>query len=642
MRGSSVEAPRASLQQSKTLEGTGLTEEDVAAREAIKGMSLERKLPLLMTGVLLAILLAGVLLAYREVRRAGDVVITRRVEELARHLASVTSSSRPRLAERLRTVAAHPAVQRVLTTRPPSARDLTTVRGILSSLEIPGDSGLASELRASDGRVIARAGDANSQRDRPATGAVTTGPDSMAMGAFYQSGARVYYWTTMPVTSDGVRIGMVAQRRRLNSQADTESQIVGLSGQEVSILFRNADGALWTTLGGKPVGAPLHPRVVGDLRTYDHPDVTPEGRVLMYEAAVSGTPWVVAIELPTAKLGVGSQDILYRFSLVALVLLLIGALALWIVSRRITSPLAKLTTASDRIARGDYSQRVVPKGDYEIARLGSSFNRMSAEIDVAQRMLKTTAETASQAQKAAEEANAAKGNFLAAMSHELRTPLNAIAGYVELLQMGIRGPLNEAQATDLERIKRSQRYLLGLIEEVLVFTQLDAHQLTFRIEDVHVDAVMRDAETMVEPQIRARGIRYSYDPCDPALTVHADREKTQQIVLNLLANSAKYTEPGGEVAVSCVSHNFSVQVRVTDTGVGIPPDMLNDIFEPFVQAGRRLNQPRDGVGLGLTISRDLARAMGGDLIVESALGVGSTFTLELPRREQPLVSSSAA
>lgn len=605
-------------------------------------MSLEWKLPLLMTGVLLAILLAGVLLSYREVRRAGDVVITRRVEEVTKQLASLTSSSRPRLAERLRTVAMHPAVQRSLTTRPPSARDLTAVRAVLSSLATPGDSGLMSELRASDGRIIARVGDSNSQTGPPPTGAVTTGADSMAMGAFYQSAGRVYYWTTMPVTADGKRIGLLAQRRRLNSQGDTEKQIVGLSGQEVTILFKNADGSLWTTLSGKPVAAPLRPRVAGDLRTFDHPDVTPKGRVLMYEAPVSGTPWVVAIELPTAKLGVGSMDILYRFAMVSVVLLLIGALALWIVSRRITSPLARLTSASDRIAQGDYSQRVVPRGDYEIARLGSSFNRMSSEIDAAQRELKTAAETAAQAQKAAEEANAAKGNFLAAMSHELRTPLNAIAGYVELLQMGLRGPLNEAQATDLERIKRSQRYLLGLIEEVLVFTQLDAHQLTFRIEDVPVDAVMRDAETMVEPQIKARGIRYSYDPCDPSLTVHADREKTQQIVLNLLANSAKYTEPGGEVAVSCVNRNSSVQVKVTDTGVGIPQDMLDDIFEPFVQAGRRLNQPRDGVGLGLTISRDLARAMGGDLIVESAVGVGSTFTLVLPRREHSHVKSSAA
>ena len=595
-----------------------------------------------MTGVLVAILLAGVLLSYREVRLAGDLVITHRMEEVTQQLASLTSSSRPRLAERLQAVAANPAVVRVLTTRPPSSRDLSDVKNALSNLATPADSNLVSELRSMDGRVIARVGEANSHVGRPMTGAIATGPDSMGMGAFYQSGGRVYYWTTLPVRSNGARIGMLAERRRLNSQVDTERQIVGLTGQDVDILFRNADGSLWTTLGGTPVNAPVQRREENGLKTYSHPDITPEGRVLMYEAPISGTPWIVALELPTSKLGVGSLDILYRFAMVSIVLLLIGALALWIVSRRITGPLARLTAASERIAQGDYSQRVPAGGDYEIARLGSSFNRMSAEIDAAHRGLTTAAEAAAEAQKAAEEANAAKGNFLAAMSHELRTPLNAIAGYVELLQMGLRGPLNEQQTADLERIKRSQRYLLGLIEEVLVFTQLDAHQLTFRIEDVPVDAVMRDAESMVEPQIKARGIHYSYDPCDPSLTVHADREKTQQIVLNLLANSTKYTERGGKVAVSCENRNSSVEVKVRDTGVGIPPEMLDDIFEPFVQAGRRLNQPREGVGLGLTISRDLARAMGGDLMVESAVGVGSTFTLVLPRRQELRANSSAA
>ena len=162
-----------------------MTEENVATHEAIKGMSLERKLPLLMTGVLLAILLAGVLLSYREVRRAGDVVITRRVEEVTNLLASMTSSSRPRLAERLREVAANPAVLRALTARPPASRDLTAARAMLSNLATPADSGLTSELWASDGRVIARVGDPDSQRDLPMTGAVATGPDSMAIGAFY-------------------------------------------------------------------------------------------------------------------------------------------------------------------------------------------------------------------------------------------------------------------------------------------------------------------------------------------------------------------------------------------------------------------------------------------------------------------------
>ena len=139
--------------------------------------------------------------------------------------------------------------------------------------------------------------------------------------------------------------------------------------------------------------------------------------------------------------------------------------------------------------------------------------------------LLAAADAAEKAQTVAEEANAAKANFLAAMSHELRTPLNAIAGYTQLLEMGIRGPLTPEQQTDLTRIKRSQEYLLGLIEQVLVFTQLEAHTVEIHLEDVHLDEVLRDAENMVRPQISARGIEYSYRPGDPNIVVHADRER---------------------------------------------------------------------------------------------------------------------
>jgi signal transduction histidine kinase len=273
---------------------------------------------------------------------------------------------------------------------------------------------------------------------------------------------------------------------------------------------------------------------------------------------------------------------------------------------------------------------VNPRGDYEIARLGVSFNRMANEIAAANRQLHAAAGEAADAQQAAEKANASKSNFLAAMSHELRTPLNAIAGYVELMELGLRGPLTSEQRADLERIKRNQKYLLGLIEEILVFTQLDAQRLVVDISDTSLDAVIRDAEMMVGPQIKAKGIEYHYGHCDPGLIVRADADKLQQIVINLLVNAVKYTDTGGSITVDCDSTDGKVKARVSDTGVGIPPDKLGSIFDPFVQLDRSLNQPREGVGLGLTISRDLARAMGGDLTVDSEPGKGSIFTLELP------------
>jgi len=235
---------------------------------------------------------------------------------------------------------------------------------------------------------------------------------------------------------------------------------------------------------------------------------------------------------------------------------------------------------------------------------------------------------AERARSQAEEANRAKSAFLASMSHELRTPLNAIAGYVELLEMGLRGPLNDAQRADLARVRRSQLHLTGLIDDVLNFVRLETGHLQFRIDDVLLDNVIQHVEELVRPQLDQKGVRFSRCGADH-LAVRADAEKVRQILLNLHTNALKFTPPGGEIALAVATHDDLVRVTVRDTGIGIPENMLEAVFEPFVQVGRRSNAPADGVGLGLAISRDLARHMGGDISVQSEVGVGSRFTLSL-------------
>ena len=596
-------------------------------------MSLERKLPLLMTAVLLTVLVAGVLILDREVRRATEVVTAHKIEETSKNIAGLIALGPVRSADILKPVITDSAVIRALTTPSPSARRIAAVRARLASLANPanpGDSALVTELWDVDGRIVARSGDSASHTNIPSP---TAAADRVSLGSFYESAGRVYYWSTMPIVHDGKRIGTIAQRRRLNSQPGTEKTLVSYSHPLARILLRNNDGSLWTTLSGEIVKPPTNPDSIRGFPTFEHPDIVPGERAVIYGTASAGTPWTIALELPFSKLGDAPRDILTRFALMSLVLLLLGAVAMWVISRRITQPLTKMTAAAEAMARGDYSHRVAEVGDYETAQLGSAFNRMAREVEAAKNKLLSAADAAEKAQVLAEDANAAKANFLAAISHELRTPLNAIAGYVELLEMGLRGPLTDEQRTDLGRIRKSQQYLLGLIEQVLVFTQLDAQKVAVHIQDVSLDEVLHDTETMVKPQILAKGIEYSYEADEPGLHVRADREKMQQIVLNLVTNGAKYTSRGGRVAVSSQPRNGTVHVKVTDTGPGIPDKMLATIFEPFVQLDRRLNQPREGVGLGLTISRDLARAMGGDLVVDSTLGVGSTFTLVLPRTE---------
>jgi signal transduction histidine kinase len=238
---------------------------------------------------------------------------------------------------------------------------------------------------------------------------------------------------------------------------------------------------------------------------------------------------------------------------------------------------------------------------------------------------------AERARAEAEAANRAKSEFLAVMSHELRTPLNAIDGYAELMELGIRGPLTEQQREDLGRIRTSQRHLLGLINGVLNYSRIEAGAVRYAVEAVPVAETLATCEALTAPQARARSLALGFRGCDPALLARGDREKVQQIVLNLLSNAVKFTEAGGRVELGCEVRGEHVVITVVDTGRGIPADRLEQVFEPFVQVDASRTRTQEGVGLGLAISRDLARGMGGDLTAESTPGAGSRFILVLHR-----------
>ena len=284
-------------------------------------------------------------------------------------------------------------------------------------------------------------------------------------------------------------------------------------------------------------------------------------------------------------------------------------------------------TRSGVIAHGsDVTAQVEARQEIERLLVESEQALLDAEVARAE---------AEGARAEAQAANRSKGDFLAVMSHELRTPLNAIGGYVELIELGIRGPVTPQQREDLARVQKSQRHLLGLINGVLNYSRAEAGAVHYEVRDVPLDAVLATCETLIAPQARAKQLALECRVCSEPLTVRADREKLQQIVVNLLSNAVKFTAQKGVVILACGrdargERESNVIVTVTDTGRGIATDALARIFEPFVQVDARLTRTEEGMGLGLAISRDLARGMGGDLTVESTIGVGSTFTLTLP------------
>jgi signal transduction histidine kinase len=230
----------------------------------------------------------------------------------------------------------------------------------------------------------------------------------------------------------------------------------------------------------------------------------------------------------------------------------------------------------------------------------------------------------------AAEANKAKADFLAVMSHELRTPLNAISGYVDLMSLGVDGPLTEKQRVSLTRIQLNEQHLLSLIDDVLSFAKIEAGKLKMDIQAVLVRDVGTSLEALIAPELQKKNLTFSCDPFSDRLRVRADPEKLRQILLNFLANAIKFTGQGGRVRLGAEARGEFVRIWVSDTGIGIPGDQVARVFEPFFQVERGPTRRYPGIGLGLAIARDLARAMGGEVQLDSTVGEGSTFSLILP------------
>ena len=228
-----------------------------------------------------------------------------------------------------------------------------------------------------------------------------------------------------------------------------------------------------------------------------------------------------------------------------------------------------------------------------------------------------------------EEANRTKSSFLAAMSHELRTPLNAIAGYADLLLAGVAGELTEQQRQYVERVYAGQKHLLGVINDILNFSRIEAGQLRYDIEPISLRDCIDAVVPLVEPQTRAKSVAL-VDSAPGEIRVLADASKVEQILINLLSNAVKFTAPGGSITLCSGVEGSEGFIAVRDTGIGISATDLDAIFQPFVQVGRSLTSPHEGTGLGLAISSDLARGMQGSLSAESTLGEGSVFTLRMP------------
>jgi signal transduction histidine kinase len=635
--------------------------------------SLNRKLPVLTGTVVVLVVAVLLLLTYNALVSARLETMHGRLKQIVEQVVQNSEpTTRSRLAAYQR-AAQDPAVLAALRAaeRSPvvddSAPVIRAAAEHLLTLRAAPDSSLPIELWTTDGRRIVHVGaevrndpmsglrpELRTRDGKPVTEVPSSeaGLDSAHYGAFYESGGRVLFWTVAPVFDGRQRIGYLAQQRLYRTTEQTVELVRKLIGSGASLYLHNTTDDFWTSYLGTPV-APLtgvdtmHGDFVGTRRGV--------GEVTMYEQRVPHTPWVLTAEAPVQLVIAEPQRTVRRLLLISAGIALLGVLAVWAASRRITRPIISLARGAEALARGEYDTRVAPAADPdsgdEVSRLAFSFNRMaeeiqashseleqqveealavSAELEETNEQLQELSMEAEVARDDAQNANRAKSDFLAVMSHELRTPLNAIGGYTEIMQLGIYGPVTERQKEALERISRSQQMLLSLINDVLNFAKLDAGQVHYRMADVSLHEALASVESLVAPQFEAKRQTYRFE-CGADIHAWADRDKLQQITLNLLTNAIKFTPAGGTISVCCGVEGEFATVEVADNGVGIPADRLDTVFDPFVQVDRALNRPHEGVGLGLAISRDLAQGMGGTLTVRSTPGEGSVFTLKLKR-----------
>jgi signal transduction histidine kinase len=500
---------------------------------------------------------------------------------------------------------------------------------VLTRLEVRSDSGLTVVLLDASQRPFGYVGTVappEMAAQIPLAVELATAQDTLAaVSPIFPDGGRGYTWTAAAVRESGRTIGYVAQLRRVGSGSAT-APLRSLIGAQNIVLFANreqVESGPWATLEGAIVPGPTRRSTRFGAPTHERAG---EWLIAHYDT-VPGTPYSIIIETPLSHTRERALQFLLSTGFFSLVLLALGTLFGWQVSRRYTRPIRELNRATAAIADKDYEKRAPVDRTDELGELASAFNHMAAEIQ-------KNVQEAEASKTEAMRANRAKSEFLANMSHEIRTPINAILGYTNLMEMGLAGPLNEQQRTQLRRVRLSGQHLLSLIDDLLDFTRLENAHVTLQLCVASAQDSVQTALTVTEPGAANKNVELTVD-VKPETQYVGDPKRVEQILVNLIGNAIKFTQGGGRVRVECRSIDPNGQFSLTefaveDTGIGIPADRISSIFEPFVQVQSGYTRRHGGSGLGLSISSRLAVLMGGHVTVQSQEGVGSRFTLTLP------------
>jgi signal transduction histidine kinase len=596
-----------------------------------RGPSLERRLPLLIVGLLSVAIVSLLIAIHGELERAAVETAHARLISGVAELGNLVDEGAETSLRTQLTVARSAGVRLFADVRSGSSADSAAIRRALDAL-VGQSPGRYAELVTPSGAVLMSRG------ARPDTLRVNTielareltADDTIVYGLPTLVDGSAYSPIAASIVVDGTLRGGLIRWSRIGAAAATEDAIRRIVDPRAEVFFSHPEAGLVIDPGGDVRRADF---VLGDSVT-SFKTVRDGEEMLGARTILDGSSWRIVALVPRDAIVLGSSQLFKRLVVAGIAIIILGAVVGWMASRSITKPLLRVTEAAEALARGAPHEPIALDRRDEIGRLAATFDEMTHRIADAHERLRA-------ARTEAESANAAKSRFLGTMSHEIRTPLNAIIGYTEFLLVGIGGPVSAQQRAYVDRVQTSARHLLALVSDLLDLSSIEAGRLRVQLQPAPLRDAVHDAVAVLESQAHVREITIGVQ-CDSALWFRGDPARLRQILINLLSNAVKFSDSGGNVDVVCGStlradpavadeeEQRWTTVTVRDTGIGIPPEKVAAIWDAFVQGDDSRTRTHGGSGLGLTISRRLARLMGGEITVTSEPSRGSEFTVWLP------------
>ena len=593
-------------------------------RRSRRGVPFTIRLPVLIGGLLVVVIAIYSWAAYEAVRRSSAVVVTQRLVAVTDQLAEMLRQSRGQLVKAVRQVADTAAIRAYV--MQPSARLRLNAQAALWPSNAGTRQLAAAELWNAAGQRLLNAGDTARLVSAPVTSELlrTIAPtDSGVVGPFRAVGDSVVYSVAVPIVAAGRIRGYLVQWRHLSSSAQSREQTNQIVGANSHLYLGNLANDVWSDLS---VRAPPPPVDVADtsLLRYARPG---SGAVLAAARPVANTPWAVLVEFPHEMLLTPARLFLRQSLLIGAAILVLGLFSAWALSRTLTKPLAQLTHAAETIAAGDYRQ---PVGLHlrrdELGRLAGAFDTMVARVRESQHQLeeRVRARTA-ELQERNEELEA----FGYSISHDLRAPLRAMEGFSQALLEDYGDRLDTTGRGYAERVVTATRRMDQLILDLLAYSRVTRSDV--RLGRLDLGRLVQTAVEQLDAEVRSRQARVVIEPPLPSVVGH--EATLAQVIANLLGNGIKFVPPDRtpEIRIRAERRDGTVRLRIEDNGIGIAPEHHDRVFRIF----ERLHGTDDfpGTGIGLAIVRKGVERMGGRVGLDSTVGGGSSFWVDLPGAE---------